>query len=75
MRFKSPIQLHPSCDLAHWLPQLRDAEEGDGLSDGPGAQDFFEYLPTPLYDDGIQMRDMLMLRSDVTEVAARGDCG
>jgi hypothetical protein len=40
-----------------------------------GREDFFEYLPTPLYDDGIQMRDMLMLRSNVTEVAARGDCG
>jgi hypothetical protein len=25
----SPIQLHPSCDLAHMLPLLRDAEEGD----------------------------------------------
>jgi hypothetical protein len=40
-----------------------------------GRKDFFEYLPTALYDDGIQMRDMLMLRSNVTEVAARGDCG
>jgi hypothetical protein len=38
-------------------------------------KDFFEYLPTPLYDDGIQMRDMLMLRLSVTEVAARADCG
>ena len=40
-----------------------------------GRKDFFEYLPTPRYDDGIQMRDMLMLRSNVTEVAARGGCG
>ena len=45
-----------------------------GFSDGPGAQGFLR-VPTPLYDDGIQMRDMLMLRSNVTEVAAREDCG
>jgi len=29
MRFMPPIQLHPSRDLAHLLPLLRDAEEGD----------------------------------------------
>ena len=28
-------------------------------------------LPTPLHEDGSRMRDMLMLRLKVTEVAAR----
>ena len=28
-------------------------------------------LPTPLHEDGSRMRDMLMLRLNVTEVAAR----
>jgi len=30
-------------------------------------KDFFDYLPAPLYEDGIQMRDMLMLRLIVAE--------
>jgi hypothetical protein len=32
-------------------------------------------LPTPLHEDGSRMREMLMLRLNVTEVAARSDCG
>ena len=28
-------------------------------------------LPTPLHEDGSRMREMLMLRLNVTEVAAR----
>jgi len=30
-------------------------------------RDSFDYLPAPLYEDGIQMRDMLMLRLIVAE--------
>ena len=74
MRFKSPIQ-HPSCGLAHWQPFFEMPRKVMGFRMDRGREDFFEYLPTPLYDNGIQMRDMLMLRSNVTEVAARGDCG
>jgi ribosomal protein S18 acetylase RimI-like enzyme len=29
-------------------------------------KDFFSYLPTPLYEDGIKMQDMLVLRYDLT---------
>jgi hypothetical protein len=35
------------------------------------CKDFFDYLPAPAYDDGVQMRDMLMLRLNVAEAAAR----
>jgi len=30
-------------------------------------KDFFNYLPTPIYEDGIQMRDMLVLRLSLTD--------
>jgi ribosomal protein S18 acetylase RimI-like enzyme len=30
-------------------------------------EDFFDYLPAPLYENGIRMRDMLMLRLIVAE--------
>lgn len=30
-------------------------------------RDFFDYLPSPIYEDGIQMRDMLVLRADLDE--------
>lgn len=30
-------------------------------------KNFFDYIPTPLYEDGIKMQDMLMLRFDLSE--------
>jgi ribosomal protein S18 acetylase RimI-like enzyme len=30
-------------------------------------KNFFDYLPEPLYEDGIQMRDMIVLRLDISE--------
>jgi hypothetical protein len=61
------IQLHPSRDLFRLPPLLRDA--GKGVVSV--RKDCFDYLPRPLYEDGIQMCDMLMLRLIVAEAAAR----
>jgi hypothetical protein len=61
------VQLHPSRDLLRLLPLLREA----GKAVASVRKDFFDYLPRPRYEDGIRMRDTLMLRLIVAEAAAR----